>query len=309
MSNAYLFLSSRSLHCSLGLKLIKMISTAILCVDQALGRLDNHSLSDQALMEMLIDGMEEEHKELYQDENGNFLDVCEWEGIECADDRVEYLFLAFRKFTEKPFPFNFIPPHVQTFRASDCNLHGTLETGVLPSGIKLLNVESNALHGTLSLKAFPRAMEKIWVTWNALTGSLVLSDLPQSLKKFGADFNKFCGEIDLNDLPPALENLSIGGNALTGSINIESLPDSIRHIDLSENAFSKDFRMCMFPPELIDIDVTGNPLSGTVVLLKAEGPTLFDFRFDGLLLVVDENGDKHEWHDKLLKVNRVEQYS
>ena len=52
----------------------QMFYLAVMAIDPALGRHDYHSLSDQALMEMVFDGMKAEKKQKLQDEHGNFLD-------------------------------------------------------------------------------------------------------------------------------------------------------------------------------------------------------------------------------------------
>ena len=55
-------------------------------MDPFLGRLDYSLLSDQALMEMLIEGFDDETKKKYQDDHGMYLDVCEWPNITCDED-------------------------------------------------------------------------------------------------------------------------------------------------------------------------------------------------------------------------------
>ena len=72
---------------------LQTISTA----DPALGRLDYDSLSDQACMEMLIDGFSDTGKALsYQDKNGAYFDVCEWPDVTCdADDSVTAVFFSY----------------------------------------------------------------------------------------------------------------------------------------------------------------------------------------------------------------------
>ena len=55
-------------------------------VDPYLGRVEYTSLSDQTLMEMIIEGFDEESKRKYQDKHGMYLDVCEWDGIKCYED-------------------------------------------------------------------------------------------------------------------------------------------------------------------------------------------------------------------------------
>ena len=58
----------------------------LLSIDPALGRLDYDSLSDQARMEIFIDGLTEETKKHFQDPKGGFLDISEWSGVFVTDD-------------------------------------------------------------------------------------------------------------------------------------------------------------------------------------------------------------------------------
>ena len=58
----------------------------LLCSDPNLGRVDYNSLSDQTLMELLIEGFDDKTKKRYQDDHGMYLDVCEWPFIKYDDD-------------------------------------------------------------------------------------------------------------------------------------------------------------------------------------------------------------------------------
>ena len=282
-----------------------MICTALMSVDSALRRLDYDLLSDQTLMEMLIDGMDIEEKSFYQDESGNFLDTCEWPGVECTesesdDDRVVKIILNCMTFSAKQFPFNFIPPMVSYFDATNSNVHGTLETSHLPPKLTVLFISFNKLHGPLNLANFPRQMELIEISGNKFCGSLQLADLPHSLKDFSAECNQFSGEISLNDLPPAMETLLLSENLLTGSINIERLPQGMNSINLSKNSFLGTFRLMAFPENLSNINVRGNEMRPIAVLgdVKSSVHKKAYFRLQGLASAVDEDGNVHAWSAK-----------
>ena len=272
----------------------------LLSIDAALGRLDYHSLSDQALMEMLISGMDEEDQEYYQDGNDNFLDVCEWSVVTCTDERVTSVNVRYKEFGETQFLFRFIPPNVSHFQGEGSNLHGTLDTAELPQVLLDFNVADNELHGTLNWKGLPQKLETLMIDENNFCGSLALSDLPRSLKDFEACNNQFSGEISLNDLPPALEELWLYGNLLTGSIHIEKLPESIRNISLGGNSLSGDFCMDTFPASLSHLDVSKNAFSAKVVLKKSNRAMYFKIKIDDVSAVVDESGDKHDWHEYIV---------
>ena len=276
----------------------------LLTVDPALGRLEYDSLSEQALMEMLIDGIAEEKKKPFQDTNGSYLDVSEWRMVTIKDSQVTAITESHCHFSKKQFPFRFIPPHVEKFRLDLCHLHGTLDPSLLPQELKMFNVCSNALNGTINFKALPQSLKGMYISNNAFSGGLELADLPHSLRELTARKNQFSGEISLDDLPPALEWLSLPNNLLAGSINIERLTGSLRLLNLSDNLFSGDFRMSTFPEFLRRISVERNPLSGKVVLREATGKMPFDIFIDNVSSVVDENGNKHNWHDRIMQMSK-----
>ena len=278
-----------------------MFRFAVMSIDPAIGRFDYSSLSDQARMEMLIEGMKKEEKEDYLDENGSFRHVCEWVDVECTDDRVTEVAFLFKYFDETPFPFRYIPPSVTKFEAENDNLRGTLDACVLPGDMRWFSAAYNRLHGPLDLKAFPRTLTNIRIGHNLLSGGLVLAELPPSLEIFDVTGNEFSGELNLNSLPPALEGLWVGTNALTGSINIERLPKAIEIIDLRENSFSGDFRMLVFPKQLKEVNAWDNALSDKVVLGESTGKMHFYLCVDDVSLVVDLKGAKHEWHDDIVE--------
>ena len=62
-------------------------SILISSTESSLGRLDHDSLPHQALMEMVIEKFDDEAKEEIQNDNGEFLDACEWEEVDCDDEQ------------------------------------------------------------------------------------------------------------------------------------------------------------------------------------------------------------------------------
>ena len=188
----------------------------ILTIDPALGRLDYHSLSDQMLMEMLIDGMLEEYKKNFQDSRGNFIDVCEWKSnetltpcVRCTDGRVRRVELSNITFAEIQFPFHFIPPLAEQFIVMNCNIHGTLETSHIPNDMLSFHVKYSCLYGSIHWGSFPRKLKFLQIGKNALSGSIILTDLPDALITLAAESNKFGGGIDLHHLPKGMKVLEL----------------------------------------------------------------------------------------------------
>ena len=278
-----------------------MLFAALLSVDPALGRLDYHSLSDQALMEMLIDGMKDTYKEYYQDTNGNILDIFDWPGVELDSDdvHVKSIDFQYRQFTDKPFPFQYIPNRVEDFEAEEVNFHGTLDTAILPPHLRSINVSENKLHGPFCIKDLPQTLIHIYIGGNKFSGSLKLSDLRDTVALFQADHNDFIGEVSLSDLPSHMEDLCLDNNKLSGSIRIEKLPECMDYIGLSNNAFTGDFTFLAMPRVPIKMDIRKNQLSGKVVLDScAKGPP-FLLKSDPITSFVDETGKKHKLTDRI----------
>ena len=273
----------------------------LLTIDPALGLLDYESLSDQALMEMLIDGMTAKDKAVFHDKNGNSKDVGEWRGIALSNDRVTEVAILYQEFSKKQFPFDLIPPLVTNFVVFDCNLHGLLDTSILLQNLSVINISFKNLHGTLNFKAIPRKMREMAISHNQFTGSCALDELPKSLKLFEASRNKFSGEISLNALPDAMDELNLRGNLLTGSITIETLPYFIRNIELDNNAFTGEFHLLTLPDDLEEISITGNNLCGTAIISEAYGKMPFDLVHNSLEKVYDTNGEKHEWEEQIVE--------
>ena len=96
------------------------------CADDGIGKCDRSTLSQQALMELFIFGLNESEKICGSRDDPD--DVCEWKGVTCNADRD----------IEK---FEWINKHKDGT--------GTLVLEFLPWSMKLFRVCSNALSGTI----------------------------------------------------------------------------------------------------------------------------------------------------------------
>ena len=274
-------------------------------IDPSLGRLDYESLSDQALMEMLIDGMEEECKKEFQDDSGHFMDVCDWKGIDLQHEEDPSIYIEKKRFSERQFPFQFIPALVTVFVLGDCNAHGTLNPSVLPSDLTIFEVPQNALHGSINFSTFPRNLEQIDISSNKFTGSCQLADLPDATILFDASQNEFSGKISLNELSDQIVQVFLSMNQLSGSLHITDLPASIEQISLSTNAFKGEFHFLTNPPStLCNIWIDKNQLDSRAVFLGYQPfPMLFTLHHDTITRVDDEDGCVHPWEYVICRYN------
>ena len=270
-------------------------------IDPALGRLDYDSLSDQTLMELLLDRFVLSQ---WQDENGCLKNACDWPIVSCTNDRVVDIFFEKAYFGPDQFEFRFLPPLLEYLSASFCNLHGSLDTSLLPRNFGTFDVQFNGLSGTLDWINFPRKLKSMHITHNSFTGSVVLSDLPDSLDTFEANGNNFTGELSFRSLPTSLYRLDLSDNELTGSITIDEMHSSIWQINLGSNSFFGDFRLFVIPPKLkLVVVIENEEMSGTAVLPKSIKTEHFRLWYDGIKVVRDEDGRKHPWEDKIIEAN------
>ena len=280
----------------------------ILTADPSLGRIDYSLLSDQALMEILFDGIRTDNDASIRDENGNFNDISEWNYIKCIGDSVSEIKIHGSHISDKQFPFEFIPPRVTVFQTGvSSNLHGTLDPSVLPHSLIVFDVAWNKLHGSVDLRSFPEKLHEIYIHNNSFSGSLDLTSLPASIMRLDASENAFSGEVSLNHLPSKIERLFFNQNSLSGSIFIEKLPETLIYLALDENEFEGDFCLLDVPPNLQDLRMWGNKWDkkGRIVLPRDVGERKMHCLFYSLCpAVVDECGNTHPWEKEILEDQR-----
>ena len=279
----------------------------LLTADPSLGRIDRSLLSDQALMELLFEGMRADKKAFFQDENGDFIAISEWDCVKSIDEYVSEIRIARSLFTEKQFPFEFVPQRVRVFLSRSCRLHGTLDPSLLPVNLTLFSVEGNKLHGSVQLKSFPDKLRLIDISKNAFSGSLDLSTLPESIIRFNASANAFSGEISLNELPSAMQKLHLNANALSGSISIQKLPSQFTHLYLNSNQFEGNFRLFHIPSSLEEVCIWDNKWDndGTLIFPGHFSEKRHGFQiYCACTAVLDEHGNKHPWEKVMVEMGR-----
>ena len=274
----------------------------LLAADVSTGRLDFASLSDQTCLELLIAGAADEFKARYQDENGEFLDICEWgshgmfPAIKC-DEAKSVVSVKFKGMKGKgPLQLDFIPSNVTSFRiylsfiGDEC-MGGTITTALLPQALKEFEVSGQALTGGFNLCALPETLQMVDVAINELEGLCDFSALPKGLQILRLQQNKFSGSIVLDSLPEALENLNLSYNALSGTLDFAHLCPALRRLDLSNNAFEGSFCLAANLKDIY-VRVRNTDLSGTAVLPKL---ATVRAKLEGTKIqaVVDENGEPH----------------
>ena len=227
---------------------MQLCCVSTLSIDPHLGRLDFDSLNDQARMEILVHSFD--HKHIFQDKNGNFLELADWRGLTLDNEEnvLEIMWTNIRFGRQVgvavqhggTVAMEWLPPNTCKATFFGTNLRGTVETSSLPQSMQSFDITVNKLCGAFDLAGLPCKIEKLFLSLNAFSGSLALEALPETLREFEANDNSFSGSLTLNHLPEALFNLSLARNKVTGTICLKFIPISLRALNLRGNQFTQD---------------------------------------------------------------------
>ena len=264
--------------------------------DPSLGRIDYNLLTDQALMEMFIEGFDEETKKKYQDKHGMYLDVCDWLCIECdEDDRVIEIDINSRHVSGSLDLF-YAPPRVKELWISSLSgevynseLTGSIDFKQLPSGVECLTLDNNQLTREIDLTQLPNEMKALRLNYNQLTGDIELTKLPEGLNYLSLDSNQLTGEIDLTRLPARLYHLDLQNNQFTGEIDLTHLSEGMNYLYLNKNQLSGSFVVKNSSPGLRSINAEDNKFNA-VAVIDSKSHAYIHLRGSGVTSVVDGNG-------------------
>ena len=268
-----------------------------LSVDPSLGRLEYSLFPDQTLMEMLIDGSDDETKTKFKDKHGMYLDICDWSCVRCDDDgRVVETVLDDENISGS-LELCYVPPKVKKLskRSSGTSkLTGTADLTQLPEGMQELDLRDNQLTGELDLTQLPGSMLRLYLYSNRFSGEINLTKLPDGMSWLSLSDNQLTGEIDLTHLPEGMCWLSLGDNQLTGEIDLTHLPEGMGELSLENNQFSGSFVVNDMPPEMSTICARGNQFNAIAVVGTQAAEVLIQLQGSGVTSVVDENGNEQD---------------
>jgi len=235
-----------------------------------LGRLDYASLSTQALMEILIEGIE--NRELICGSTEEPVDIEQWEGLEYVQEQP--VDAAEKRFNVDWSYFNLVgtidlrwlPPTAISLDVYDNKLSGSMDLTVLPLSVEWLILERNAFSGEIDLRHLPTKIQHLNVSYNQLSGSLELGKLPNSMQEFHLGANRFSGTVCLRHLPRSLQVLSVNENELSGPVDLTRLPVSIERLWLNKNYFEgkADFRQ--LPESIQELNISYTNISGEIAV-------------------------------------------
>ena len=228
-----------------------MLLTAVTA--DPLGRFSALSLSQQSLMEMLVQDFSD--VKIAKDADGAFFDIKEWSVLRIDEngdivaiyiDAEDADFFDVPSIKERSFDaggsidFQYVPQTVQFLDLGCMMLEGQLETSILPSVLDNLSVGGNRLKGTFDIKGLPKGMEYINIPANKLHGSLAMDCLPSPMEIFNAWDNEFSGTVNLTELSPMLKKLSLSFNRLEGPLVLLNVPPALKDVELHNNSFDTE---------------------------------------------------------------------
>ena len=274
---------------------IDQMPPLLLTMDPALGRFDSSTLSEQMLMELLMQGFDSGFQADYLDAPGEFTDISKWD-IVTMDANGEVTQVNIPSIVDQLFgevnvtgtlETKYVPRGINCFSIVNVQLAGTFDVASLPDSIDELGIErvpftgtfdctsmpasliegkirNTNLSGSLDLTALPPKIKDLYIDKNKFSGSIDLTKLPASIMYFDLHKNQLSGSIDLTHLPAGLLELELQGNQFSGSISLESLPSCLQRLDVSSNQLEGTIGVTYISPELQSVRIYENNFSGTV---------------------------------------------
>ena len=244
--------------------MLLFIQTADPCASA--GRVSAFNLSDQTRMELLVENVPNNR---FRTQEGDFLSVCFWEGIECdAEENVTAIDWGYVSWTKGAVSLEWLPPNLEYFGIARFkkgqSFTGTIDTEGLPKGLDVFDVSCHGFSGTINLCTLPAHLITLSVTANDLEGPICLDSLPSTLVELNLSSNAFVGDVSLDNLPPKLSNLDMSFNSLSGTIETSALPDSLGHLDLNRNKFHGTVNLETLPAKMQTLSLRGNSFFGSL---------------------------------------------
>ena len=224
---------------------------------QCLGRCDTASLSQQSLMELLVENIPCEKK--LKENSGDFKDIAYWPGVACGSGDTVTSIRMYRFFsaggTIQP---EFFPPTVHHIDIRENKLHGSIDLTRLPVGLRSFQASKNLLAGSADLTNLPKEMQVLKLDNNQIGGTIDLTQLPVRIRQVDLSKNCITGEVNLSKLPEQLTELFLHHNDLTGSITLRFIPSELYFLDLSHNSLSGTLDAELMPHRMLMLNLNDN---------------------------------------------------
>ena len=262
--------------------------------DPCLSKIDSMMFSEQTLLEIFISDIRS--KDAFQDQNGEFKDIGEWEGVYLRSDG-SMRQVSWSNFKQAFFAdggslrFEFLPQKVEKLDAAWNYLWGTLQLSSLPKSLETISLSHNCLQGTLDFQCSPQKVSMIFLDYNEFSGKVDLTCLPEYLEYLFLSKNELSGSIDVEKLPESMQELLLDHNQFSGTVSFKCLPD-MRVLNLTHNELNGELDLLHLPDSMEEIGLQENKFSGTAQI-RSDMPsiTLLFIHDNDIEAVMDEKGD------------------
>ena len=277
--------------------------TLVTTADSSLGRFEENSMSDQCRMEILVEGLNQETKRQFCDNDGNFKDIKDWNLVNFdAEGNVNQI-TFFTSKCKGDLWLDFLPPFLEVIKVMSYNtkykIGGTISAIRLPQTLREVRFDSHAFHGSIDFDELPHRLRILDVESNDLSGSCDLTALPQNLEILWLSNNKFLGSVDMRSLPQTLKSLKLSGNNFSGEIQFANLPQSLKYLNIANNSFCGSFVLTEKVQD-IEIIAKNNEFLGTAVVSSDEGIKI-SLIGNAVDRVVDTHGKAHPQEKAILR--------
>ena len=231
-------------------------------------------------MELLVDGLSPHTKKAFQDENGDYKEIAEWEGVTSSADgdvhEIEWQDSTISvECMNGTFDSHYLPRTLKRLNLEKVKCQCTLNFAALPDYLMSFRIAECSFVGSVDLGVFPASSVDIEIrgsTWNdspaRFTGTVDLTRLPPDLEILSLRYTLLSGTIDLEHLNTKLEWLLLTYSAFSGSVTFNNLPATLSRLDLNNNALSGEIDLYGVPDTLEEINIAGNYFSGVLDLTK-----------------------------------------
>uniref|UniRef100_A0A7S4KU35 Leucine-rich repeat protein n=1 Tax=Paramoeba aestuarina TaxID=180227 RepID=A0A7S4KU35_9EUKA len=214
-----------------------LVPLCLLWEDEHLGRLDYASFSQQTLMEMVIEGIENKQVQIIGTKR-KMRDVEKWKRVKVNAEK-EIIKANWGYYAlEGSVDLRWLPSTIQTFILQGNRLTGSIDLTKLPEELLQLDLSSNSFSGEIDLENLPPKLVALMLLENSLSGSLHLEKLPASILDLSLAINEFSGSVNLEHLPPKMTTLDVSRNEIEGSVDFSKIPKSMNFLNVSYTKLS-----------------------------------------------------------------------
>ena len=240
-----------------------------------MGQVNLTDLSDQVIMEALVEELTDQCKRHFKCRKGTYKEPCKWYGIRC-NARRQVTDITWESTDNEPLffmgaiSFSNLPPHLRSIHVGTDNPDDEFfelellsnDTAALPHTLEALEFENVETSGLIDLRRLPPSMNVFGMKSCGVVGACCLTALPRALTWLLMSSNYLEGSISLDYLPPLLTHLDLSTNNLSGMLNLKRLPRTLAGLILYENFFFGEIDVRYLPQDMAVLDIANNELSG-----------------------------------------------